>query len=265
MTAGAGGLGLKIVRDIAFFDEDFRRKHPEVDSKKTDNPELDKEFGDSVSLRPVLTDFFNKHPAFSYKTFLGDSAFDSFDQYAMLRDEFHFDRVVIPLNHRNASFSKLNAEYDDNGTPVCPIDKTPFKFLGVSGGKGRSMRFKFVCHKSEKVPKSAGRICTCEAPCTDSTYGRCIYTYPARDFRIYPGIPRGTEHWDNLYRHRVLIERSIYLLKDPLGAAFRNTFSLRTSKTDLLFAGIVQLVGVLLAQAINKPHLYKSVRKLLTT
>ena len=260
--AGILTNGLGIIRGISFFDEDFKRRHPEVVSKRTDNPEIDKEIGDSISLRPVLTDFFEAHPTFSYNTFLGDSAFDTYDNYAMLREEFNFERVAIPLNLRNSSFSKLNAEFDDNGTPVCPIDRTPFNYLGVSSGKSRSKRFKYVCHKSEKVPKSTKRICTCETPCTDSTYGRCVYTYPAKDFRLYPGIPRGTEHWHNLYRHRVLIERTIYLLKDPLGAASRKSLSSRTAKADLLFAGITQLIGVVLAQAINKPHLFKSIRKL---
>ena len=260
--AGIITNGLGIVRGISFFDEEFKRRHPEVVSKKTDNPELDKEIGDSTSLKPVLSDFFNAHPTFSFKTFLGDSAFDKYDHYTMLRDEFKFDRVAIPLNPRNASFSKSNAEYDDNGTPVCPVDKTPFTFLGPSKGKNRSLRFKYVCHKSEKVPKSTKRTCICETPCTDSSYGRCVYTYPDKHFRIYPGIPRGTEHWDNLYRHRVLIERTIYLMKDPLGAASRKSFSSRTAKTDLLLAGIAQLIGVVLAKSINKLHLFKSVRKL---
>ena len=259
--AGILANGLGIVRDIAFFDEDFRRAHPEVVSQKTDNPELDKEIGDSVSLRPVLTDFFETHPTFSYKTFLGDSAFDTYDHYAMLHDEFHFDRVAIPLNKRNSS--SAHSDYADDGTPVCPIDKTPFTYLGKSGGENRSLRFKYVCHKSEHVRGSRNRICTCETPCTDSTYGRCAYTYPAKDFRLYPGIARGTEHWDNLYKHRVLIERSIYLLKDPLCGASRKSYSMRSAKADLLLAGITQLIGVVLAHAISKPHLYKSVRKLI--
>jgi len=262
--AGILTNGLGIIRGISFFDDDFKRRHPEAVSQRTDNPAVDKEIGDSVSLRPVLSDFFGAHPSFSYKTFLGDSSFDKYDHYAMLRDEFHFERVAIPLNQRNSSFSSSNAEYDDNGTPVCPIDKTPFTFIGPSKGKNRSLRFKYVCHKSEKVPKSTKRVCTCETPCTDSSYGRCVYTYPAKDFRLYPGIPRGTEHWDNLYRHRVLIERTIYLLKEPLGAGSRKSFSPRTAKADLLFAGITQLIGVVLAQAINKPHLYKSIRKLVS-
>jgi len=259
--AGILTNGLGIVRDIAFFDEDFKSRHPEVVSKKTDNPDLDKEIGDSTSLKPVLSDFFNSHPSFSYDTFLGDASFDTYDIYKMLRDEFHFERMCIPLNPRKSS--SLLSETDDNGTPICPVDKTPFTFLGVSGGKNRSKRFKWVCHKSIKAPKSSKRTCSCETPCTDSSYGRCVYTYPDKDLRLYPGIPRGTEHWDNLYRHRVLVERTIYLLKDPLGAACRKSFSLNTSKADLLFAGITQLVGVILAQAINKPELCKSIRKLI--
>jgi len=259
--AGILANGLGIVRDIAFFDEDFKRAHPEVVSQKTDNPELDKEIGDSISLKPVLSDFFKNHPTFSYKTFLGDSAFDTYDHYTMLRDEFHFDRVAIPLNKRNST--SAHSDFDDDGTPVCPIDKTPFTFLGECRGENRSMRFKYVCHKSEPVKGTSKRVCTCETPCTDSTYGRCTYTYPAKDFRLYPGIPRGTEHWDNLYRHRVLIERSIYLLKEPLCGASRKSYSMRSAKADLLLAGITQLIGVVLAHAICEPHLYKSVRKLI--
>lgn len=256
--AGILTNGLGIIRGISFFDDDFKRRHPEVVSGRTDNPEIDKEIADSVSLKPVLSDFFESHPTFAYKTFLGDSAFDSYDNYNMLRDEFHFDRVAIPLNLRNTTTA--HSDFDSNGTPVCPIDKTPFTFLGFSGGKNRSDRFKWVCHKSKH--KGSSRVNTCETPCTDSPYGRCAHTYPDKNFRLYPGIPRGTEHWNNLYRHRVLIERTIYLLKDPLGAGMRKSFSSRTAKADLLFAGITQLIGVVLAKAINKPHLFKSIRKL---
>ena len=256
--AGILTNGLGIVRHIALFDDDFRRRHPQVNTKKTDNPELDKEVSDSRSLKPVLTDFFQAHPAFSHKTFIADSAFDSYDNFTMLRDDFLFDRVAIPINKRNTG--NAHADFDDNGTPLCPLNRTPFIFLGKSGGKNRSMRFKWVCHKSESVGQK--RICTCESPCTDSSYGRCVYTYPNKNFRLYPEIPRGTEYWDNLYRHRVLIERTIHILKDTLGASPYNSFSSGTAKADLLLAGITQLVGVVIAYAINKPKLVKSIRKL---
>ena len=177
----------------------------------------------------------------------------------MLKNEFHFERMAIPLNLRNSS-DKHN-DFDENGVPLCPLDKTPFTFLGESRGENRSARFKWVCHKS--IRDGSKRVCSCEAPCTDSAYGRCVYTYPDKNLRLYPGIPRGTEHWDNLYRHRVLIERTIYLLKDPLGGENPKSFSASSAKANLLFAGITQLIGVLLAHAINKPELYKSIRKLI--
>jgi hypothetical protein len=257
--AGILANGLGIVRGISFFDENFKRKHPEVVSKKTDNPALDKEISDSVSLRPVLSDFFKAHPSFSYKTFLGDSSFDSYDAYKMRRKDFRFDRMCIPLNNRNSS--SAHTDFDSNGTPLCPKDKIPFTFIGKSGGKNRSERFKWVCHKSET--RGSKRVCACETPCTNSSYGRCVYTYPDKNLRLYPGIPRGTEHWNNLYRHRTLVERTIFLLKDPLGAASRKTFSARTAKADLYLAGITQLVGVVLAHAIHKPELCISIRKLI--
>ena len=259
--AGILANGIGIVRDISFFDEDFKKRHPEVVSQKTDNPEIDKEIGDSTSLKPVLSDFFSTHPNFSYGTFLGDSSFDSYDIYSMLRNDFNFDRMCIPLNHRNAS--NAHSDYDKNGTPVCPIDKTPFNFHGVCRGKNRSQRIKWICPKSVKKPGSSSRICTCGTPCTDSKYGRCVYTYPDKDLRFYPGIARGTEHWDNLYKHRVLVERTIGLFKDSFGVSDCRTFNISTMKTNLLFAGITQLVGVVIAHAVNKIELYKSVRKLI--
>ena len=260
--AGILANGLGIIRDISLFDDEFKYKHPEAVSQKTDNPALDKVIGDSTSLKPVLNEFFSAHPTFSYRTFLGDTAFDSYDNFKMLRDDFHFSRVAIPLNPRNSSSANANAEFTANGTPVCPIDKTPFIYLGASRGENRSERFKWVCHKSEKLLFSSARVCICETPCTDSLYGRCVYTYPDKDFRLYPGIPRGTEHWNNLYRHRVLIERSIYLLKDTLCGAPSRSLSMRTAKADLLFAGIAHLIGVVLAHAIKEPKLYKSIRRL---
>ena len=251
--------GNGIIRDVTFFDDDFKNAHPDVVAKKSDNPNLDKEISDSHSLKPVLSDFFKKHPNLSYSTFLGDAAFDSYDNYTMLKNEFSFKRACIPLNNRNSK--NCNSSFDEYGTPVCPLDKTPFSFLGKSGGENRSLRFKWVCHKS--IPCGSKRICTCENPCTQSTYGKCTYTYPDKDFRLYPGIPRNTEHWDNLYKHRVYIERAIFTLKDCFGLDSLRTHNTLTIKADVYLAAITQLVGVILAKELHELKLYKSVRKLI--
>ena len=107
--AGILTNGLGIVRGISFFDDDFKRKHPEVISKKTDNPDLDKEVGDSVSLKPALSDFYETHPAFAYRTFLGDSSFDKYDHYAMLRDDF----TMLSFPYSNQLFCMYIYEEED--------------------------------------------------------------------------------------------------------------------------------------------------------
>ena len=258
--AGIVTDGLGIIQSIAFYDDDFRKEHPEVVSAKSDDPEKDKEIGDSTALKPVLSDFFKRHSSLSFSTFLGDSAFDSYDNYAMLKNEFNFSRVCVPLNPRNSKTS--STEFNEYGNPVCPITKEQFTFLGKSGGKNRSLRYKWVCPKSEA--RGNKRICTCDTPCTESSYGKCAYTYPEKNFRDCPGIPRNTEHWDNLYKHRVLVERTINIIKDSFGLDNPRTQNPKTIKADLYLAGCIQLVGVILAKAINKPKLYKSVSKLVS-
>lgn len=259
--------GLGIVRHISMFDYQFRKKHPETVTKRTDDPNTDKEIGDSVALRPVLLDFFSSHAKFfsankdmKFPTFIADSACDSYDNYTMLKNEFGFERAVIPMNPRNSKSS--NACFDGHGTPICPQNGEKFQFLGQSGGKNRSLRFKWVCPKSIKIPKSGSRVCTCDNPCTDSSYGKCVYTYPDKDFRLYPGIPRNTEHWDNLYKHRVGVERTIHLLKDTFALADNRSYCVSSLKADLFFSAIVQLLGVILADKINNLRLFKSIRKL---
>ena len=255
--------GLGIVRHISFFDERFKDRHPEIVSQKTDNPDLDKEISDSASLKPVLSDFYEAHPQFDYyKTFLGDSSFDSYDTYSMLRNEFHFQRFCIPINPRNSA--SAHGDFDENGTPLCKINKTPFSFVGICRGKNRSERFKFVCPKSVKPKGASNFICICDIPCTNNSY-KCTYTYPNKNLRLYPGIPRGTDHWDYLYRHRTLAERSINILKEDFGVAHRRAFSSFSAKANLFLAGITQLICFIFAVALKQPKLFKSARKLVAT
>jgi len=103
--------------------------------------------------------------------------------YALLPD--HAEKnPAVKQQYVNGHFC-----FDENGTPLCPIDKTPMTYLGKSGGKNRSLRFKWVCHKS--VRAGTKRVCSCEYPCTNSSYGKCVYTYPHKNLRLYPGIARG--------------------------------------------------------------------------
>jgi len=260
----ANGLG--IVRRLEFLDEDFKKSHPEIPiDKQTKHPELDKEVGDSTALKPILLDFRKEHPTLRYGVFTADAAFDSYDNYAFLMNEYRFKKAVIPLNPRNSSFGDIK-DFNENGTPLCPEDDSPFLFHSKSGGKNRSSRLKYICPKTEILRLESGGItrrCICETPCSNSKYGKCVYVYPEKNLRLYPGLSRDSEEFSLIYNRRASVERSINSLKDTLGIANRKTSNVLTTKADLFLAGIVHLLCVLLAHKLHDMNLARRPRKLI--
>ena len=260
----ANGLG--IVRHLELFDEDFKAAHPEMQiEKRTKHPELDKEIGDSTSLKPVLLDFKTAHPAFHYSTFSADSAFDSFDNFAFLLNEYGFQKAVVPLNPRGG-LPAADVGFNESGTPLCPIDATPLKPHGHANEKRRSPRLKFICPKSKQVKLPDGRLsyrCSCESPCTSSKYGRCVYVPLNKNLRLYPGISRDDPAFAQIYSRRTCVERSINSLNDTLGISNRKTSNVLTTKADPFLAGIVQLLCVLLAHKLHDLKLARRPRKLI--
>ena len=253
--------GLGIVRHIALFDEDFKAAHPEIPvEKRSDNPDADKEIGDAKALLPVLRDFRADHPSLAYSTFMGDSSFDSYDLYDKLLGEHRFSRAVIPMNPRNSA-GVARADFNEYGIPLCPADKIPMRYEGLCRGKNRSERLKFACPKSKRVGTTL--VSRCEHPCSSSFGARTLYVYPNADKRLYPGIVRDTPEWHALYARRVVVERSIGSFKSVLGLEHRKTFNTLTTKADLLLAGIVQLLCVVLADKLHDRKLVRRIRKLI--
>ena len=258
--------GLGIVRRLELLDEDFRVNHPEIPREpRTKSPEIDKEIYDSVALKPVLRDFRAEHPTLHYGAFSGDAAFDTYDNYTFLLNEYHFNRVVIPMNPRRG-LPAADIGFNENGTPLCPADDTPFKPCGSSNGTHRSPRLKFICPQSKPEKMSNGKYskrCQCESPCTDSKYGRCAYVQLNKNLRLYPGISRDDPVFEAILKQRTAVERSINTLKDTLGIANRKTSNVLTTKADLFLAGIVQLLCVLLADRLHDAKLARRPRRLI--
>ena len=67
---------------------------------------------------------------------------------------------------------------------------------------GRS-RIKWRC------PVACGKedSCPCKEPCSSSPYGRCVYTKPDWDIRLYPSVTRGTDEYIKIYNNRTSSER----------------------------------------------------------
>lgn len=255
--------GLGIPRNITFLDNDFKQKHPEIQiDKKSDSPDEDKSISDSKSLKPVLTDFFNLHPDFKPHTFLGDSIFDTYATYPMLLDDFKFKRALIPLNSRNSNLNLPEIQYNDNGWPLCFKDSSvTMKPFGWTREEGRSDRFKWRCPQVKRV--NGKWITSCENPCNGKPCGRVTHTSPVQDKRMYPGEIRGSDEWISDYKIRVVVEKNIQYLKEPMACGKLKTRDNLTIKADLYLAGITQLISVILADKIHEHKYIRSLKPLI--
>ena len=261
--------GLGIVRDISFYNKDFLNAHPDiVVEKKSDSPDEDKSLADSKALLPVLIDFFKKHPLIEPKTFLGDAAFDTIEIYKSLFGDIGFHKAFIPLRVK-LSMEGTDYTVNENGINCCPNDPTlPMKREGSKSHlKSQIPTMKFVCPKMKweynPADKSKRRVCHCDNPCTTSSCGRMIYIYPEKNLRAYPGVERGSQEWEDTYKIRVNVEKSINHFKDSFCIANRKTQNEKTLHADLLLAGITQLVTVLVADKIHQLQYIRSLKPLI--
>lgn len=89
-------------------------------------------------------------------------------------------------------------------------------------------------------------------------------TYPEKDLRAYPGVLRGTDEWDDVYKIRTAVERDINHIKDNLCLAGRRTQNEKTLHADLILAGITQLITVILADKIKHHEYIRSLKPLIS-
>ncbi len=261
--------GLGIVRDISFYNKDFLISHPEiVIEKKSDSPDEDKSLADAKALIPTLMDFFKKHPLINPKTFLGDAAFDSVEIYKYLLQETSFEKACIPLKNK-LKIEGVDYTVNNKGIPCCPHDPSlPMKREGSKSHLRCGLpTMKFVCPKMKwewnSITKKSKRVCHCDNPCTTSSCGRMIYIYPEKNLRVYPGCVRDTEEWDSTYKISVNVEKAINHFKDSFCIAGRKTQNEKTLHSDLLLAGIAQLLTVIVADKIHKHQYIRSLKPLI--
>jgi hypothetical protein len=198
--------GFGIPLHIRFLDNDFYKSLP----SEFDSPEEQKYTYDNASLFPVLSSFHNRVGNSRFITFLGDSEFDSYDNYGLL-NELGYSRVLIPLNDRNTPLSNHTVPVNSEGIPCCPKEHdSPFIADGSCKGKNRSFRLKYVCPKSRRV--SGTWICDCQDKCRNTCSTVTSYTYPSGNLRVYSGVQRGSSEWNKTYKTRSIMERVLYVL-----------------------------------------------------
>ena len=258
--------GLGMVRSIDFYNKDYLDSHPDIIvEKKTKSPDEGKSLAYSKALLPTLKDFKERHPLINPRIFLGDAAFDTIEIYQSLFEEFQFQKAFIPLRVKR-SLDNVNDTFNENGIPCCPHDPSlPMKREGSKSHlRSHLPTMKFVCPKMKweynRENKSKRRVCHCDNPCTTSSCGRMIYVYPEKNLRAYPGVEHGSQEWDDTYKIRVNVERSINHFKDSFCVANRKTTNEKTLHADLLLAGISQLLTVVVADKIHQRNYIRSLK-----
>jgi hypothetical protein len=154
---------------------------------------------DSVSAIVALAEFRQLHPNLHINSFISDSASDNYATYELLN---HWNiHSIIALNPKNKSnpIHSTASGFDNKGRPYCPGGH----LMVYNGFCKDRCRFKWRC------PRVAKNTPPCDAcnSCSNSSYGRVIYTKSEQDLRLFSRIPRHSDDWNALMRQRTAAER----------------------------------------------------------
>jgi hypothetical protein len=135
-----------------------------------------------------------------------DAAHDALGLFRLATQRWHM-ALVIPLNQRNKGHLRYAGPLRlDNGVPICAANM-PMKRCGFCNDR---LRIKWRCPLA--ATKKTPHITTCphfDNGCSDSPYGRVIYTYPEENYRLHTLIPRKGALWKCHEDARSCAERSV--------------------------------------------------------
>lgn len=154
---------------------------------------------DSVAGIVSLAEFRMLNPEFVISNLCLDSAHDNYPTYELCKEWSIIPLIDLNSNRGRPASIPQHLSIDKDGTPLC---QAGFRMVYWGYSPARhdcKWRCPVACGKEEK--------CTCKVPCSSSPYGRCVYTKPDWDIRLYPPITRGTEEYIRIYNNRTGSER----------------------------------------------------------
>jgi hypothetical protein len=156
------------------------------------------------SVMTVYTMEEAKERQFSIKYASFDSASDAYEIYQL--GIKHWDvGLVIPLNETNKGNYKHSPPIaiTEDGVPIC---QAGLRMANWGFCKDRC-RIKWRC-PVVALKRHKDFDCPFFGSCTDSQYGRVIFTKPDWDYRIHTPVPRNSKLWHSLEKGRSASERS---------------------------------------------------------
>lgn len=195
---------------------------------------------DGISAVIALAEARKLYPDFNFNSFIGDGAHDNYASYQLLH-EWNM-KAFIPLNETN----KGNFQYpphlniDENGVPHCMAGHAMVNW----GFNQDRCRIKYRC------PLALGKIdsCDCKEQCSPSPYGRCIYTKPSWDLRLFTVVPRGSDEWKEHMNSRTTSERVNKRILNDYGLEQSHT----RGKKRTFWWSVVHSLNVLLYARLKK-------------
>ncbi len=156
-----------------------------------------------------------------------DAAHDALGLFRLATQRWQ-TALVVPINERN----KDNLQYAgplrlEEGIPICLAGK-PMKRWGFCPDR---LRIKWRCPLA--ATKKTPEVTTCphfDNGCSNSPYGRVIYTYPRENYRLHTVIPRNSDLWQCHQDARSCAERSVKRKKYDF-----HLLQTRTAGRDRLF------------------------------
>jgi hypothetical protein len=135
-----------------------------------------------------------------------DKAYDAIGLFRLATQRWSL-ALVVPLNERN----KDNLCYAgplrlEHGVPIC-LDGLPLQRWGFCPDR---LRIKWRCPLAAN--KKTPDVSSCPHfahDCSDSPYGRVVYTYPHENYRLHTLIPRDSHLWQCHQDARSCAERSV--------------------------------------------------------
>jgi hypothetical protein len=180
-----------------------------------------------------------------------DAAHDALGLFRLATQRWHM-ALVVPLNERN----KDNLRYAgplrlEKGVPICQADLA-MKHWGFCPDR---LRLKWRCPLA--AAKKTPEITACPhfaKDCSDSAYGRVVYTYPKQNYRLHTLIPRDSDLWDLHKDARSCAERSVKRKKNDF-----HLLETRTAGRDrwffrVMLAAMCQHICAWVTHAADRLH-----------
>ena len=160
---------------------------------------LDARRNDSVSAIVTLREFRTLHPDIPVRDVCLDSAHDNYATYGLCQK--WKIRPFIDLNSNRGRPDSIpdSISIDKDGTPLCMAGFRMVNWGYCKQKHSRKWRCPLACGKTDSCP--------CKEKCSPSSYGRCVYTKPDWDIRLYTPVPRGTDEYKKIYNDRTSCER----------------------------------------------------------